>query len=126
MAMPRKVQWYLEETEAAANYKMVTEGMLQHLIVEMLSRGNREAAELAQFQLKLAERLENGILGVLAKLYGELFSDQELDQMVALYKQPVTQKMRESIPIIQLEVMNFLGAMDFEKLVEEIMAESGM
>jgi hypothetical protein len=125
MATPRKVQWFLQETQALANYRMVTGGVLQQLSLEMLSRGEREMAELASLQIKVNERLEGKVVDLLGKLYGELFTDEDLEQLVAIYKQKVSEKLRESLPIIQGEMMSFLGAIDFEKLVEEIMAESG-
>jgi hypothetical protein len=125
MATPRKVEWFLQETQALANYRMVTGGVLQQLSIEMLSRGEREMAELASLQIKVNERLEGKVVDLLGKLYGKLFTDDDLEQLVAIYKQKVSEKLRESIPIIQVEMMNFLGAIDFEKLAEEIMAESG-
>ena len=107
----------------AANYQLLVQGFLQQFSLDMLCKGDREGALFAEVQSRLQDRLQTKILDMMGRLVGELFTDDELDQLIVVYKMPVSQKVRESVPIMQREVLNLLGSLDFDRLAKEIMAE---
>lgn len=123
MATPKKVIEYMVATQMEEGFRQVAQGFLQQMSLNSLCEGDMEGALYAQFQSKLQDRLQAQILGMIRRLVSELFTDGELDALIAIYNMPVSRKARELIPVIQLEILNFSNTVDFGRLSKEIMAE---
>lgn len=119
MATPRKVQEYLIATEVAKNYLETMRSLLEQTSLDMLSKGDQNGASKVQQRLRIYGRIQNDLLDLMARLYGELFTDEDLEQLIAIYRMPVSKKIRLSIPSIQREFLDFLERLDIERLVRE-------
>lgn len=123
MATPRKVNEYMIVTQVEPNYRLMVQGCLQQVSLDALCKGNHEGALLIEIQIKFQDRILGDLVELMRKLMGELFTDEELDELMAFHSRPVAQKIREQIPIVQQEALNMFSTLDQERILKEILAE---
>lgn len=125
MATPRKIRQFFDVTELSVNYTGTIRAILGPITLGMLSRGDLEEGLCAQFQEKFIQRVKPMLLQRLEKVIGEMMTDADLDELMAIYRLPVQKKAREMLPHIQQEVSNLLldGDVDFQTIAAEVLSE---
>lgn len=125
MATRAKVNEYLVASDSEENYRMLTQGTMGQMAAKLSIDGQMDASFIAQVQEKLYERTHMRIMEHGAGLIGEMFTDEDLDQLIAFNQLPVAAKFREVMPQMQQEMVAFLvdGNLVTEAMIEEIFDE---
>ncbi len=133
MATKARVLAYFEECEVAQSFAAMTQGMSNQLAQQFVQDGDPLAAEYAIDQGALMVHLQNKVLERLVDIYCDLYTDEEIDQLSALYHLPISQRNRELLPEtqrrvasvftnLQTDMIAFLLKRDFSKFVDKAIA----
>ena len=94
MASREKVRRFLEESEAHKHYSSIVECTLTYFIHKAEKAGNaRFAADLRQARQGYHEEFKMGI-DLTEQVYAELFTDEEMDDLIVLNSNPALKKAR--------------------------------
>jgi hypothetical protein len=113
MASRKKVDRFLEESESHKHYSSIVEYALTYFIAKAEKEGNtRFAADLKKAKEDYHEHFQ-WALEFAAEVYVELFTDEELDNLIVLHSNPALRKAR----LLTADIMN--------KILEKYLAVSG-
>jgi hypothetical protein len=94
MGSREKVRQFLEESEAHKHYSNIVECTLTYFIHKAEKEGNaRFAEELRQARAGYHDEFKMGI-ELTEQVYAELFTDEELDDLIVLNSNPALKKSR--------------------------------
>jgi hypothetical protein len=94
MASTEKVRQFLEDSEAHAHYASIVEFALAYFIHKAKRDGNmRFATDLerarSEYHLEFAQAI-----AITERVYADLFTDEELDDLIFLHANPALKKAR--------------------------------
>ena len=102
MGSRQKVLQLLEVSEAHRHYERIVELALSYLIVKAEAEGRDQfAAELRREKDGYKEEFERGV-AITEEVYSEVFTDEELDDLIVLHSNPAIGKSR----LLTSEIMN--------------------
>ena len=94
MASREKTRQFLDESEAHKHYSMIVECTLTYFIHKAEQEGNqRFAEELCQARQGYHEEFKMG-LDLTEQVYADLFTDDEMDDLIVLNSNPALKKAR--------------------------------
>lgn len=112
MASREKTRRFLEESESHKHYSSIVEYTLTYFITKAEKEGNtRFAADLRKAKEGYHEEFKKGI-ELTEQVYSELFTDEELDDLIVLHGNPAIKKSRA------------LAAEIFQKILEKYLSVS--
>lgn len=102
MGSTKRVRKFLEASEAHQHYESIVDYALAYFIAKAKSQGNdRFAADLRTAREEYKEEFAKAV-GLTEEVYAEIFSDEELDDLIVLHSNPATKKLRD----LNSEIMN--------------------
>jgi broad-specificity NMP kinase len=94
MGSRQKVKQFLEESESHQHYSSIVEYFLTYLIAKAEKEGNaRFAADLRKAKDEYHEEFKQAI-DITESVYAEIFTDDELDDLIILHNNPALKKAR--------------------------------
>lgn len=94
MASREKARQFLEESEAHKHYSNIVECALTYFIAKAEKEGNaRFAADLRKTKEGYHEEFLKGV-EITVEVYAEMFTDDELDDLIILHSNPALRKAR--------------------------------
>ena len=94
MGSREKVRQFLEESEAHRHYEGIVEYALTYLVAKAEKEGKSAfAADLSQMKTEYREDFANAV-AMTEAVFSEIFSDEELDNLIVLHSNPATKKLR--------------------------------
>ncbi len=94
MASREKARRFLEESESHKHYSSIVEYTLTYFIAKAEKEGNaRFAADLRKAKEEYHEDFRRGV-ELTEQVYSEIFSDDELDDLIVLHSNPALKKSR--------------------------------
>ena len=94
MGSREKVRRFLEESEAHRHYEGIVEYALTYLAAKAEKEGNgRLAADLNQMKGEYREDFAHAV-AMTEEVFCDIFSDDELDNLILLHSNPATKKLR--------------------------------
>jgi hypothetical protein len=94
MGSREKVRQFLEESEAHRHYEGIVDYALAYLVAKAEKEGRSEfAADLARMKGEYKEDFANAV-AMTEGVFCEIFSDEELDNLIVLHSNPATKKLR--------------------------------
>lgn len=94
MASREKTRRFLEESESHRHYSSIVEYTLTYFIAKSEKEGNaRLAADLRKAKGEYHEEFARGV-EITEQVYADLFSDEELDDLIVLHSNPAIKKSR--------------------------------
>lgn len=110
MASREKTRRFLEESDSHAHYASIVEYTFTYFIGKAEKSGNAQfAADLRKAREEYHEDFKAGI-EITEDVYSEVFTDEELDNLIVLHQNPALRKSRAVAP----EIMRKIG----EKLLK--------
>jgi preprotein translocase subunit SecA len=102
MASRQKARKYLEDSESHSHYSSIVEYVLTYFIARAEKEGNNQFADelrktKEEYHADFQEAFE-----ITEEVYADLFTDEELDDLIVLHSNPATRKARALTP----EIMN--------------------
>lgn len=95
MASIEKTRRFLEESEAYRHYSSIVEYTLTYFIHKAEKEGNaRFAADLRKAKDEYHVEFQVGV-AITEQVYAELFTDEELDDLIVLHSNPALKKARD-------------------------------
>jgi hypothetical protein len=105
MASKEKVRRFREESESHNHYSSIVECTLTYFIAKAKTDGNaRLAADLEQAKAEYHKEFEQA-LQLTEDVHAELFTDEELDDLIVLHSNPALKKARALTSDIFNEVL---------------------
>jgi len=102
MGSREKVIRFLEASEAHKHYERIVEMALSYLIVKAEKENRSQfAAELRKEKESYKEEFEK-VVAITEEVYSEVFTDEELDDLIVLHSNPAIGKSR----LLTSEIMN--------------------
>lgn len=102
MASREKARRFLEESDSHAHYASIVEYTLVFFIAKAEKEGNTQlAAALRKAKDEYKEEFKAGI-AITEDVYAEVFTDEELDNLIVLHQNPALKKSRAQAS----EIMN--------------------
>jgi preprotein translocase subunit SecA len=94
MGSRQKVRQFLEESDSHRHYSSIVEHFLTYLIAKAEKEGNaRFAADLRKAKDEYHEEF-NQAIDITESVYAEIFTDDELDDLIILHNNPALKKAR--------------------------------
>jgi hypothetical protein len=94
MGSSEKVRQFLEESEAHKHYEGIVEYALTYLVAKAEKEGKAQfAAELDQMKGEYREDFANAV-AMTEAVFCDLFSDEELDNLIVLHSNRAIKKLR--------------------------------
>jgi hypothetical protein len=94
MGSREKVRQFLEESEAHRHYEGIVDYALTYLIAKAEKEGKGQfAADLLQMKGEYKEDFANAV-AMTEEVFADMFSDEELDNLIVLHSNPAIKKMR--------------------------------
>ena len=94
MGSREKVRQFLEESEAHRHYEGIVEYALTYLIAKAEKEGKSQfAADLGEMKDEYREDFANAV-AMTEEVYCDIFSDEELDNLIVLHSNPAIKKLR--------------------------------
>jgi hypothetical protein len=94
MGSREKVRQFLEESEAHRHYEGIVEYALTYLVAKAEKEGKSQfAADLVQMKGEYREDFANAV-AMTEEVYSDIFSDEELDNLIVLHSNPAIKKLR--------------------------------
>lgn len=95
MGSREKVRRFLEESEAHRHYEGIVEYALTYLAAKAEKEGkSRLAADLEQMKGEYREDFANAV-ALTEEVFCDIFSDEELDNLILLHSNDAIKKLRE-------------------------------
>lgn len=95
MASKEKARRFLQESDSHQHYSSIVEYALTYFIAKAEKEGNaRFAADLRRAQQEYHEEFK-WALELTEQVWAELFTDEELDDLIILHSNPALRKARE-------------------------------
>jgi hypothetical protein len=94
MASREKARQFLEESESHKHYSSIVEYALTYFIAKAEKEGNtRFAADLKKAKAEYHEEFQ-WALDLTEQVWAELFTDEEMDDLIVLHSNPALKKAR--------------------------------
>ncbi len=94
MGSREKARQFLQESEAHQHYSSIVEYALTYFIAKAEMEGNaRFAADLRKAQAEYHQDFQNAV-DVTELVYADMFTDEELDDLIILHMNPALKKAR--------------------------------
>ena len=94
MGSREKVRQFLEESEAHRHYEGIVDYALAYLVAKAEKEGKSQfAADLARMKGEYKEDFANAV-ALTEGVFSEIFTDEELDNLIVLHSNPATKKLR--------------------------------
>ena len=94
MGSREKVRQFLEESEAHRHYEGIVEYALTYLVAKAAKEGKGQlAADLGQMKEEYREDFANAV-AMTEEVFSDIFSDEELDNLIVLHSNPAIKKLR--------------------------------
>jgi hypothetical protein len=95
MGSREKVRQFLEESEAHRHYEGIVDYALTYLIAKAEKEGrSQSAADLRRMQGEYKADFAHAV-ALTEEVFADLFSDEELDNLIVLHSNPAIKKLRE-------------------------------
>jgi hypothetical protein len=95
MASTEKVRQFLQDSESHAHYSSIVECALTYFILKAEREGNtRFAADLKRAKSEYHDEFAHAI-AITEHVYADLFTDEELDDLIILHANPALKKARD-------------------------------
>jgi hypothetical protein len=105
MASTEKARRFLEESESYTHYSSIVECVLTYFIAKAKREGNtRFAADLEREKSEYHKEFR-WALQLAEEVHAELFTDEELDDLIVLHSNPALKKARALTPEIFNEIL---------------------
>lgn len=112
MGSPAKARAFMEASEAGRLYAGVVDYALRYFIARAEKEGNASfAADLRQASESYAEDFEKA-LRITEEVYCEIFSDDELDELIVMHSTTPIRKLRGLMPDIMGRVLEKYAHLD--------------
>ena len=98
MADKDKVQELLEATEMMSQYTAMTEQLAGQISARLTLEEDLDGAKVAKVHEKIYATMRNHMFDFVVRLYGDLFTNDEVDQIIEIARLPISMKMRALIP----------------------------
>ena len=102
MAMREKARQFLEESDSHKHYSEIVDYALTYLMANAEKEGNRRFAEDLKQAKEEYEEGFNQAIEVTEAVYSEVFTDEELNDLIVLHSNPALKKARD----LTAEIMN--------------------
>ncbi len=93
MGSKQKAKEFLDMSRTHEHYSTIIDYALQFFILRAEQENKQCADYLKGLQKDYHEQLANAI-AVTEKVYSEIFSDEELEELIVMHKNPVMEKLR--------------------------------
>jgi hypothetical protein len=94
MGSSEKVRQFLEESEAHRHYEGIVEYALTYLVAKAEREGKGQfAADLGQMKKEYREDFAHAV-AMTEEVFSDIFSDEELDNLIVLHSNPAIKKLR--------------------------------
>ena len=129
MASEEKVQRFFKVAEVSKqNEFFITElvsQMKSRFVGELTEENNNDEVKIIEVIGKMNRSMGKKSLEFSAKLYEELFTDQELDELIEIYASPAFSRLRELAPELTSRLLNHVMSKqeEYEKEFKRIMEE---
>ena len=95
MGSREKVRRFLEESEAHRHYEGIVDYALTYLVAKAEKEGRSQfASDLAQMKGEYKEDFANAV-ALTEEVFSDIFSDEDLDNLIVLHSNPAIKKLRE-------------------------------
>ena len=95
MGSREKVRQFLEESEAHRHYEGIVDYALTYLVAKAENEGKSQfAADLHQMKKEYKEDFANAV-ALTEDVFADIFTDEDLDNLIVLHSNPATKKLRE-------------------------------
>lgn len=95
MGSRQKVRKFLEESEAHRHYEGIVDYALTYLIAKAEKEGRSQfASDLSQMKGEYKEDFAHAV-ALTEEVFADLFTDEDLDNLIVLHSNPATKKLRE-------------------------------
>jgi hypothetical protein len=105
MASTEKARRFLEESESYTHYSSVVEYVLTYFIAKAKREGNTRFAAHLEKEKDEYHAEFSWALQLAEEVYAELFTDEELDDLIILHSNPALRKARALTPHIFSEIL---------------------
>jgi len=106
MASREKVKQFIEESESHKHYSSIVEYSLTYFIAKARQEGNtRFADDLENAKNDYHEHFQ-WALDLTTEVYAELFTDEEVDNLIILHSNPALKKARALTADIMNKILN--------------------
>ncbi len=95
MANKEKAQEFIKASEVNKHYASIIEFSFSYFMKKAEQADSKLADELKKVQEDYKSEFEKGI-DLAIEAYGELFTDEELDELIVIHSNPVLKKLRSS------------------------------
>jgi hypothetical protein len=120
MGSTEKVKAFLEESEAHRHYESIVEYALTYLIAKAEREGRSQFAEdLRRTKQEYREDFEKAV-ALTEQVFCDIFSDEELDDLVVLHSNPAIKKLRELNSQIMGEILKKYSQISGVALPEDL------
>ena len=124
MASRQKVDEYFVTAELDEAYTQTTEGMCNMMASKFAAVDKLDEAVIAAGVGKVHALIKDRVLDKVKDIYCEVFTDDELAEIMGFVTSPIGKKMRATLPYIQERMMTlFTGGIDLDAMFDEVFGE---
>ena len=105
MASKEKVQEFLKESNSHKHYAQIVDLAVTYLITKAEKEGNTSFAGDLRNAKKAYEKDLSEAIDITESVYQEMFSDDELDNLIILFSNPALSKARDTAPEIVGQIL---------------------
>ena len=117
MASPEKVNEFLEKSRIITNTSSMRDMMFSRVYVELLKEGDENAGEYCEFEKRKSEFLTQKTVDLMSKYFEKNFTDEEMDELIAIYSSPIYKRLTEALPSLMTNLLDYIE--EHEKELEE-------
>lgn len=123
MAQPKKVREFLTVAHFDEIYMLMSKGLYEQIAVERMIVRDKDGVLTARVLSTVMGQLKDLVVDYLTTIYGQLFTDDEIDQLIAFHSSPTMKKLREAMPEIQQAFVFFLSDQlpTIEKVIDQVL-----
>lgn len=129
MASLKKVREYFEAAEMLKQYTALTENVCAQMSAYFAGRSDDDGLMATELRKRLGVIIGEKMLAFAEEMFVELFSDEELDELIVIHSSPVFKRLRVLAPEMTKKLtISILGESGYiekeaERIAEEVERE---
>lgn len=117
MASEEKIREFLEKSEIIKTTSSLKDMVFSRMYLELMKDGDENAGEYCEFEKRKSDFLTQKTVNFMAKFFENNFTDEEIDELIAIHSSPTYKRLTESLPSLMTNLFDYME--EHEKEVEE-------
>lgn len=116
MASPEKIKKFFEVAKIMDQYSILTKGIASQMAAH-LEEGDEIGLKQLELQKRRGEMMSKKLFDFVAGLYENLFTDEDIDDLIAIYTSPAYKRLMAALPEMAQKMVDYL--FEHEKEIED-------